>query len=183
LARTSLTHPLRIDDLPFGRGRLGITFCPGKSGRSVHGAAWRRDLDIDLDAIRDWGARAVLTLIEDHEFGLLAVPSLGQAVRARGMDWHHFPTRDVDVPTPEAMALWRDLSPRLHDLMAGGGNLLVHCRGGLGRAGTIAALLLIESGRSVRDAIAAVRAVRPGAIETAAQEHWVIARAAERGAS
>jgi hypothetical protein len=30
-ARTSQSHPLQIDTLgPVGRGRLGLTFCPGK---------------------------------------------------------------------------------------------------------------------------------------------------------
>jgi ADP-ribosyl-[dinitrogen reductase] hydrolase len=69
----AVTHPLRIDDLPLGNGRLGITFCPGKKGDSVFGAAWDRDLDLDMDAIKGWGANAVLSLIEDHEFEMLGV--------------------------------------------------------------------------------------------------------------
>ena len=41
-------------------------------------------------------------------------------------------------------------------------DVLVHCRGGLGRAGTIAARLLIELGVEPAKAIEDVRAVRPG---------------------
>ena len=52
--------------------------------------------------------------------------------------------------------------------------MLVHCRGGLGRAGTIAARLLIELGIEPATAIERVRAVRPGAIETRAQEEYVL---------
>ena len=44
LVRTSITHPLRIDDLPLGNGRLGITFCPGKKGDTVFCAVWDRAL-------------------------------------------------------------------------------------------------------------------------------------------
>ena len=51
---------------------------------------------------------------------------------------------------------------------------MVHCRGGLGRAGTIAARLLVECGWPAAKAIAAVREVRPGAIETRAQEKYVL---------
>ena len=60
-------------------------------------------------------------------------------------------------------------------------NILVHCRGGLGRAGTIAARLLIEIGIDPKIAISEVRAVRPGAIETVEQEKYVLSirRAAE----
>jgi ADP-ribosyl-[dinitrogen reductase] hydrolase len=43
------------------------------------------------------------------------------------------------------------------------------CRGGLGRAGTIAARLLVELGMDPATAIASVHAVRPRAIETSNQ--------------
>jgi ADP-ribosylglycohydrolase/protein-tyrosine phosphatase len=173
LLRDSTTHPLRIDSLPIGNGLLGLTLCPGKKGDSVFGGAWDRDLDVDLDAIKAWGANAVLTLIEDHEFDLLSVSGLGDAVKARGMEWYHFPIRDVDVPTPEAMDRWRHLSPILHRALENGDRILVHCRGGLGRAGTVAALLLIERGRSATNAMAIVRNARPGTIETQIQERFV----------
>ncbi len=173
MARTSITHPLRIDTLPVGNGSLGITFCPGKKGDSAHGAPWARDLDLDMDSIEVWGAAAVVTLIEDHEFEMLSVRPLGEAVMARGIEWHHLPIRDLNYPTPETMACWQTLSPRLHQILECGGKVLVHCRGGLGRAGTLAALILIERGRSASDAIQEVRSVRRGAVETVEQERWL----------
>jgi protein-tyrosine phosphatase len=54
-----------------------------------------------------------------------------------------------------------------------GDNVLVHCRGGLGRSGTIAALLLIEFGLPNGLAVAQVRIARPGAIDIAEQEEYV----------
>ena len=51
--------------------------------------------------------------------------------------------------------------------------MLVHCKGGLGRAGLVSARLLVEAGHSPCEAIALVRSVRPGAIETAAQARYV----------
>ncbi|MDE0113908.1 MAG: ADP-ribosylglycohydrolase family protein [Albidovulum sp.] len=181
MAKTSITHPIRIDALPVGNGSLGITICPGKKGDSVFGSPWARDLDLDMDAVGDWGATAVLTLIEDHEFESLSVRSLGDAVKTRDIEWHHFPILDGDVPTAEAMGRWRALSPRLHQILERRGRLVVHCRGGLGRAGTIAALILIERGRSAPDAIREVRSVRRGAVETVAQERWLASRAPHRG--
>jgi ADP-ribosyl-[dinitrogen reductase] hydrolase len=53
-------------------------------------------------------------------------------------------------------------------------DVLVHCRGGLGRARTIAARLLVELGMEPVNAIASVRAVRPGAIETREQEKFIL---------
>jgi ADP-ribosyl-[dinitrogen reductase] hydrolase len=55
---------------------------------------------------------------------------------------------------------------------------VVHCKGGLGRAGTIAAKLFIELGHSPDDAVRRVRAARPGAIETPSQRDYVLAQRA-----
>jgi ADP-ribosyl-[dinitrogen reductase] hydrolase len=52
--------------------------------------------------------------------------------------------------------------------------VLLHCRGGLGRSGTIAARLLVELGENPRVAIDRVRRARHGAIETPAQEAHVL---------
>jgi protein-tyrosine phosphatase len=175
--RTSETHPIRIDPLPVGNGLVGLTFCPGKRGDSVHGDPWARDLDTDLTAIRDWGAGLVVTLMERFEFDLLGVPDLPDRVSATGMSWTHLPIRDVDVPDAAFDAVWPeiflDLSRRLHV----GERVLLHCRGGLGRTGLVASLLLIEEGLDPEAAIRAVRAVRPGTIETRAQEDYVRAYA------
>ena len=67
--RTSLSHPLRIAAVRShpNHGPIGITFCPGKTQISAMSGQWERDLSIDLDAVRDWGAVAVITLVEDHE--------------------------------------------------------------------------------------------------------------------
>lgn len=176
--RTSITHPLLIDDLAVANGRLGLTFCPGKKGGSLFGDSWDRDLDTDLDAVREWRATVVVTLVEAAELSLLQVEGLGEGIQRRGMDWLHLPILDLEAPDALWMSLWEPVSRRLHAALEAGGRVLVHCRGGLGRAGTVAALLLIERGEDAGQAIARVRAVRPGAIETAAQWDFLNARAA-----
>lgn len=178
-ARTSLTHSLQIATLTVGKngGKIGITFCPGKKGPSVFGAPWDRDLTVDMEAIRAWGASSVLTLIESHEFGLLSVKGLPEAVRAAGLVWHHAPIPDVSIPGPAFTAAWRTIGPRISEQLRTGGAVVVHCRGGLGRAGMVAAMLLVMMGEDPRRAIERVRAVRPGAIETPAQETYVLGQA------
>ena len=111
--------------MPVGNGHLGLTLCPGKKGDSIFGAGWDRDLDIDLDVIKAWGAQAVVTLVEDSELELLSVTGLGDAARARSMDWHHFPIPDLGAPTPKAMAHWRKLAHRLHHILETGCRVLV----------------------------------------------------------
>ncbi len=172
--RTSTTDPIRIAEIEVGpgRGRIGVTFAPGKNDRGD----WARDLDTDLDAIAAWGAKAVVTLLEPDELRWLAIPGLGAGVERRGMEWLHMPIRDVSTPGPAFAAKWPEVSLRLHARLAAGESVVVHCRGGLGRAGMVAARLLTETGVDPEAAIARVRAVRPGAIETDAQEDWVLGR-------
>lgn len=176
--RTSLTHPLQIAELrPFaGSGRIGITFCPGKVQPGAMSGSWNRDLGLDLDAIRDWGAVAMVTLVEDHELATLQVAGMGAEVRARHMDWFHLPIPDVAVPDRRFERDWALAGPDLLGRLRAGFDVLVHCKGGLGRAGTIAARLMVELGTDPGRVIAAVRAVRPGAIETREQEHFVLSQ-------
>lgn len=176
MTRTSLSHPLQIAAVRPGPGlgRIGITFCPGKVQPSAATGAWCRDIDFDVRAIADWGASAVLTLVEDQELVALGVTGLGDCVRAHHMDWLHAPIPDVTAPGPVFEALWAVIGEGLRDRLRAGFDVLVHCKGGLGRAGTIAARLLVELGVDPVDAIGQVRSARPGAIETSAQEEHVL---------
>ena len=176
MKRTSLTHPLQIAVVPAGSefGRVGITFCPGKYDPHAMSGEWDRDLALDLETIRNWGAAAVVTLLEPKELTLLRVERLGEEVLRREMLWLHLPIVDVSIPDKRFEQEWNVAGEKLRSMLRCGLDVLVHCRGGLGRAGTIAARLLVELGMEPRTAIAAVRAVRPGAIETSEQEKFVL---------
>ena len=173
--RTSLTHPLAIAEVPVGpgMGRIGLTFCPGKHQPHAATGAWARDLDLDLDAVAEWGAVAVVTLIEVAEMKALNVARKGEKVAERHMAWHHLPIPDVTAPGAAFEAAWRTVGADLRARLRAGFDVLVHCKGGLGRAGTVAARLLVELGWEPAEALAAVRRVRPGAVETMAQERHV----------
>jgi hypothetical protein len=170
-ARTSQTHPLQIAEVrsSASHGRIGITFCPGKHDNAAATGAWARDLSTDLDAIAAWGARLVLTLNEPAELEALKVPHLGAEVLRRGLDWRRLPIADYSVPTEAFEKQWETHGRDIRALLRSGGDVLVHCKGGLGRAGMIAARLLVELGMAPEQAIREVRRARAGAIETPAQ--------------
>ena len=175
LLKTSLSSPLRIAEISVSPldARLGLTLCPGKKDRSQ---GWDRDLATDVRAIRNWGATTILTLIEEHEFRLLAIETLAEEVRRFGMEWLHLPIRDVDIPDERFEKAWNVSGPAIHERLDAGQRILIHCRGGLGRTGLVAALILVERGTEPRSAIHRVRAARPHAIETNAQERYVLCR-------
>ncbi|GAA4019266.1 hypothetical protein GCM10022280_18830 [Sphingomonas swuensis] len=172
--RTSVSHPLKIAEIRVGpgAGRIGITFCPGKKQEHSYTGGWDRDLDLDLDAVAKWGAAAVITLIEAQEIEELQVSRIGSAVADRHMSWFHLPIVDVSTPCNRFEAEWAAKCEGIRSILREGFDVLVHCKGGLGRAGMVAARLLVELGWDPAAAITEVRRVRPGAIETPAQvEH------------
>ena len=173
MIRTSLTHPIRVDSLPIAGGLLGLTFCPGKHGDSLNGAPWARDLEADLAALKVWGTSLVVTLMERYEFDLLRVPDLDLRIAAHGMAWAHLPIPDQGVPGRQFENVWPQVRTELMSRLAAGERTVLHCRGGLGRTGLVAAILLIETGMAPDEAIRMVRSVRPRAIETDEQARFV----------
>jgi ADP-ribosyl-[dinitrogen reductase] hydrolase len=95
------------------------------------------------------------------------------AVRRREMDWIHLPIKDVSVPDATFENDWGAAGEGLRARLRSGFDVLLHCRGGLGRGGLVGARLLIELGAKSDDAIEQIRQARPGAIETAEQERYV----------
>jgi ADP-ribosyl-[dinitrogen reductase] hydrolase len=172
--KTSVSDPLRIAEIsPFGAsGLIGVTLCPGKKDPA---GDWDRDLEIDVGVISDWGADVVVSLIEAREFEALGVTDLPDVVEEHDMRWIHLPIVDASVPNQRFENRWAVNGADLRQVVRSGGRVLLHCRGGLGRAGMIAARLLVELGMEPGKAIRAVRLARPGAIETPEQERHVLA--------
>lgn len=132
-------------------------------------------MTLDLAAICEFGARTLVTLMEEHESEGIgrSITELHDRARACGLEWHHLPIQDVSTPDDRFEDLWTYSGLRLRKTLANGGNIVVHCHGGLGRTGMLAARLLVEFGETPQAAISKVRQARPGSIETAAQERHV----------
>lgn len=182
--RGAASDPLRIAEIHTWRsgGAIGVTFAPGKKQADGLTGAHDRDLQADLDIVAAWGASVVLTLVEDHELEALRIQAIGREVRRRHMAWAHWPIPDVEAPDAAFDEAWPTRSAALRRVIDCGGRVLVHCKGGLGRAGTIAARLLVEMGTAPIEAIRMVRHARPGAIETIEQARWVARGHAQRWA-
>lgn len=174
--RTSITSPLRIDaiTLNFGEAAIGMTICPGKQGPSGNGGPWARDLGVDIEVIRAWGGIILLTVMEPSELESYHVTNLGDVAAAAGIRWIHIPITDGHPPDERFDVIWPTVSRHMVDTLRGGNKVVINCLGGLGRTGMIACLLLIELGEASQTALERVRLARPGTVETAAQEAYVL---------
>jgi protein-tyrosine phosphatase len=90
-----------------------------------------------------------------------------------------FPIPDLHAPDPGAA---RRLLGLLRQRLAAGDRLVMHCGAGIGRAGTMAAALLITMGVELTAALATVAGSRPMAgPEAGAQMDLLVALAAQPG--
>lgn len=166
---------LRITS-PVSCPQIGLSICPGKVDPWAYSGPCVRDLATDVETIRHWGAHRVVTLLEADELEYLQVTGLGEEVRKAGMAWHHWPVIDgsaLRTRRDTQADPWREECALLLQALERGESIFIHCRGGLGRTGTLAARLLMARGLQPEDAIREVRAARPGAIETQEQEDYL----------
>ncbi len=92
----------------------------------------------------------------------------------------HEPMEDMEAPTQEQLERVVSAMIRAMDLNKG---VAVHCGAGLGRTGVVLAAYFVARGATAQNAIARVRRLRPGSIETDEQaeavEHYARRRKRE----
>ena len=116
-----------------------------------------------------------MTLVEDKEIeNLCNKKFFVRKIYSHNMKWIHMPIVDLKKPDQKFMEKWQTTKVLLKNDLIEGINIFIHCMGGKGRSGTIAAILLIEFGEKNKDAINIVREKRKGAIETKEQEDFII---------
>ncbi len=151
-----------IHALHVGGGTLALAPLPGASG----------DYDADMAHLRDWKPAFVITLVTPEEIAECEAFALGADLQEAGTRWIFLPVEDFGTPAPAQWPAWQDASAMTRAALSGGGRVMIHCRSGRGRSGMAALRLMMETGESPDAALARLRALRPGAIETEAQMAW-----------
>jgi atypical dual specificity phosphatase len=112
----------------------------------------------DVVLLSKQGVKALVSLHEDPlPLDLLARDEIAIA---------HLPLTDYTPPLHQV----EQVVAHIERFLAEGRPVAVQCAKGRGRTGTILACYLVSRGRPAREAIAQIRTMRPGSIETPEQE-------------
>lgn len=151
-------------------GRLGLTIAPGKKGRG-QAMAHDRDLGSDMQAIQAAGTDLLVNLMEQEEMQRWHMHDYHQEAARIGLCVRHFPIPDGG--TPSNTAEFCTLVDELYARLQGGETIVIHCLGGLGRSGMLAACMLVKGGMNAHNAIELVRQRRSYDAVEAAQPLFV----------
>lgn len=88
-----------------------------------------------------------------------------------GFQCLHFPIDDMGVPTPRAAAA---LCQAIIEILDQGHPVVLHCKAGLGRTGTLLACCLVTLGRSGEEALSEVRRYNPSFVQNQLQEMFIL---------
>lgn len=158
------SHPFDKLSLSTG-GALIFTPCPGTKGITLHDS---------LMQLKAAGADAVITLMPEDELVRNGVAELPNTCRNADLQWFHFPIEDDASPEDAFHHAWGSGSEQVFAILDRSGSVAIHCKGGSGRTGLMAAIVLCERGMRHDRVLAQVKSLRPNALKLAAHTDYLL---------
>ena len=159
-----MTHPIWQLDVAENKAALLLTPCPGTKGT---------ELKASLEQLKALGAEAIVTALNTEEMEKAGVAALSSLAQELGMLWFHQPIEDDCAPGNDFAQRWQTISPKVQAILDNGGKVVLHCMGGSGRTGLLAAHLLLERGWKLDTIKSEVKALRPGAFSKQVQIDYI----------
>ena len=157
---TNQAAVFRIDSI--GKGCLAIMAQPASTG-SVASA---------ISEIAALGFHQVVSLLEPAEANALGLAQEAELVTGQSMEFISYAIPDMGLP--KSSDDFARLAQNLYTRIESGTNTLIHCRGGIGRSGLLAAAVLLLDGKDVQAAFSLVSRMRGRRVpETAQQGAWL----------
>ncbi len=140
--------------------RIILTPCPGT--KSV-------ELNESLKDLKQAGTTVLLTLMSDEEMTENQIEFIPQLCKQQQITWLQLPIVDDDVPNKVFENKWKQYQVLILATIINGGCLTIHCKGGKGRTGLVAAMILTCYGWPIEKVISCIQNVRPEALKVKEQ--------------
>ena len=158
---------ISISWIPIGKKNLlGVSQFPGKNLQNIFDLS---SFSKDLQIIKKQKVKIVVSLLPDNEKNKLGLDDLIWSKEE--VEYIQFPINDFSVPPKKKFNELKKLISFIKENLMLSKYVLIHCNGGKGRSGMIAALVL--KAMKEKDPIKKVREKVIGAIETEEQEIFV----------
>ena len=158
---------ISISWIPIGKKNLlGVSQFPGKNLQNIFDLS---SFSKDLQIIKKQKIKIVVSLLPDNEKNKLGLDDLIWSKQE--IEYIKFPIDDFGVPPNNKYDELKELISIIKKNLILSNPVLIHCNGGKGRSGMIAALVL--KAMKEKDTIKKVRENVVGAIETEEQETFV----------
>ena len=146
----------------FNKGILGMM--PKPNGGGV--------LTEEIKILKNNKVDCLVCLIEYSEMQELGLLVEEESCKKAAIDFIHFPTKDFQLPEEKAyFSLLNNLTERLEKNQ----KIVIHCRAGIGRTGTVAAGLLLKNKIHTTDVFEFLSTVRTCEVpDTKEQRDWVL---------
>lgn len=156
-----------ISWIPIGKKNLlGVSQFPGKNLQNIFDlSSFLKDLQI----IKKQKVKIIVSLLPENEKNKLGLDDLIWSKEE--VEYIQFPINDFSVPPKKKFNELKKLISFIKENLMLSKHVLIHCNGGKGRSGMIAALVL--KAMKEKDTINKVRENVFGAIETEEQETFV----------
>lgn len=159
-----MNHPIFPVACPSNQGTLLLTPCPGTMQDSTEAV---------LQILASKGSAAVITLMQQEELAQHNVLNIASIAANLGMQWFHLPIEDEGAPTEEFEAQWAVCKKQVHALLDDNKAVVIHCKGGSGRTGVVAAQILLERGMALEESVNKIKSLRPNAFSHKVQVDYI----------
>lgn len=159
-----MLHPFDILTLDNG-AKLIFTPYPGTKGVSIVDS---------LKSLKEAGAQAVITMMTMAELTEKQADTLPSLCAELRMDWYHLPVEDSCAPEEPFAQAFAQQKAILLGLVESSATIVIHCHGGSGRTGMMAAILMLELGYAPAQVKSQIQLIRPKSLTSPVQVNYLI---------
>ena len=139
----SITWILPISENKLSDGILGMTQCPGKRCKGRNKYDYQRNLKEDFKLFKKKNVKLIVCLLGKYEMRTIGVDLDEYFKIGKDMEIEIINIRMVEMATPDIKLKELEFFlDKMIDFLKKKQKIIVHCRGGVGRAGLICGLIM-----------------------------------------